>query len=238
MQFFRRSVPLALGACDAFICHSWHDDARAAHTALMQYCARFEAEHGRTPIVWFDGLCINTSNARAALACLPVYLAGSQRLLVLAGPTFVQRLWCIFEVRASTCRSRVLLHPLCPCAAPLLAAAAAPPAAATPLAPLLRLSLLSLLSLTGVHEYARASRQVFTFIRMSGAVERIEIAPIGDGAQFEQFACEQAKCTLAEDKARLLAAIESGFGSYAPFNVLVRRLLMSAKATTASTRIV
>ena len=42
--------------------------------------------------------CIDQQNVSASLACLPVYLAGCKRLLVLAGPTYIERLWCIIEV--------------------------------------------------------------------------------------------------------------------------------------------
>ena len=42
--------------------------------------------------------CIDQQNIDQSLACLPVYLAGCQKLLVVAGPTYVQRLWCICEV--------------------------------------------------------------------------------------------------------------------------------------------
>jgi len=34
----------------------------------------------------------------ASLACLPVFLAGCKALLVLAGPTYASRLWCVMEI--------------------------------------------------------------------------------------------------------------------------------------------
>ena len=35
------------------------------------------------------------------LACLPVWLAGSHELIMLVGPTYLQRIWCTLEVLCS-----------------------------------------------------------------------------------------------------------------------------------------
>ena len=70
---------------------------------------------------------------------------------------------------------------------------------------------------------------------MGGATDRVQVVPIGDGAlHFGRFAVEHAKCFKAEDKAKLLTAIESAFGAYGPFNALVRSLLTSASGGGAS----
>lgn len=45
-----------------------------------------------------DKACIRQDNITANLECLPVFLAGCQRLLVVAGPTYFERLWCIMEI--------------------------------------------------------------------------------------------------------------------------------------------
>ena len=42
---------------------------------------------------------------------------------------------------------------------------------------------------------------------------------------------ERAKCFLVEDQEKLLAVIESGFGSLAPFNQLIRSVFRDARAT-------
>ena len=47
---------------------------------------------------WTDKACIDQSNITESLACLPIFLAGCRRLLVVAGPTYVQRLWCVMEI--------------------------------------------------------------------------------------------------------------------------------------------
>ena len=56
--------------------------------------------------------------------------------------------------------------------------------------------------------------EVFTFFQMGGALGRIEIVPLGAAVDFSRFAVEHAKCFDANDKAKLLTAIESdaGFG--------------------------
>ena len=78
--------------------HSWHDNAGAKWVALEEWATRFEAAKGRPPMLWLDKACINQQDIAASLACLPVYLAGCQKLLVLAGKTYKERLWCVVEV--------------------------------------------------------------------------------------------------------------------------------------------
>ena len=45
-----------------------------------------------------DKACIDQNNTQQSLACLPVFLAGCQTLLVVAGPTYCSRLWCVMEL--------------------------------------------------------------------------------------------------------------------------------------------
>eukprot|EP00443_Scrippsiella_acuminata_P097069 CAMPEP_0115724854 /NCGR_PEP_ID=MMETSP0272-20121206/81001_1 /TAXON_ID=71861 /ORGANISM="Scrippsiella trochoidea, Strain CCMP3099" /LENGTH=530 /DNA_ID=CAMNT_0003168107 /DNA_START=8 /DNA_END=1601 /DNA_ORIENTATION=+ len=90
--------PAQLGHCDAFVSHSWHDDAAAKWEALQEWRRCFRAKHKREPRVWFDKLCIDQNNIEADLRCLPVSLAGCSSLLILYGPTYLNRLWCIIEI--------------------------------------------------------------------------------------------------------------------------------------------
>ena len=110
--------------------------------------------------------CINQEHIEASLAGLPAYLSGCRFLLVLAGPSYLRRLWCVVEV--------------------------------------------------------------FTFFQMGGELQRVDIVPLGAAIDFNRFAVEHAKCFDANDKAKLLTAIESAFGAYGPFNAIVRQLLTSA----------
>ena len=97
-QLFSRSVPAELGACDAFVSHSWSDDARAKFAALQHYDARFRRQSGgRSPDVWIDKACLDQTDIVGNLKCLPINLAGSATLLVVPGPSYPGRLWCIME---------------------------------------------------------------------------------------------------------------------------------------------
>ena len=65
-----------------------------------------------------DKACIDQSNIQQSLACLPVFLAGCQTLLVVAGPTYCSRLWCVMEL-FTFARSERLLHTYSNLARPL-----------------------------------------------------------------------------------------------------------------------
>lgn len=90
--------PCALGRCDAFLSHSWHDDAQAKWKALQTWRQTFVAQHGREPAVWFDKCCIDQSRIEVDLRCLPVFLTGCRRLVLFCGPSYLSRLWCILEL--------------------------------------------------------------------------------------------------------------------------------------------
>ena len=93
-----RTAKAALGKVDVFLSHSWHDDAAIKWRTLQAWAATFEGEQRRAPSIWLDKACIDQTKIDENLACLPVYLAGCQELLVLAGPTYVRRLWCVVEL--------------------------------------------------------------------------------------------------------------------------------------------
>jgi len=98
---YERSEPARLsspGICDAFISHSWHDDAPAKWSALQGWRAKFVAKSGREPRVWFDKCCVDQTNIDLDLRCLPVFLSGCQTMVVLCGPSYLSRLWCIMEI--------------------------------------------------------------------------------------------------------------------------------------------
>ena len=88
-----------LGEMDAFLSHSWHDDAAAKWRVLQRWAKEFEARHRRAPSLWLDKASIDQRDIAAQLACLPVWLSGCRDLVVVAGPTFVERLWCVLEVQ-------------------------------------------------------------------------------------------------------------------------------------------
>ena len=69
---------------------------------------------------------------------------------------------------------------------------------------------------------------------MGGEKERIRVLELGGvdvRVALNRFDAGRAKCFLVEDQEKLLAVIESGFGSLAPFNQLIRSVFRDARAT-------
>lgn len=92
------STPCGLQDIDAFLSHSWHDDPESKWEALQAWRTAFKAQHQREPRLWIDKYCIDQTDIEASLVCLPVYLASCHTLLIIAGSTFLHRLWCMEEV--------------------------------------------------------------------------------------------------------------------------------------------
>ena len=76
--------------------------------------------------------------------------------------------------------------------------------------------------------------ECFTFLRMGGDLDRIEVTLIANPdknaseaqhelkEQFAHFDAAKAQCFLPKDKHRLLAVVEAGFGDFEEVNVKVR----------------
>jgi len=95
------------------------------------------------------------------------------------------------------------------------------------------------------------AQELFTFLHTGGSIERIEILPLVAGRTQEERAAEaaavcntlltfdasRAKCFKLEDKHRLLALVEIGYGSLSGFNRevkrMVKKVLPSADALAA-----
>ena len=95
---FGKTDETRLGKCDAFISHSWSDNGKQKYVALKQWCQDFKTKNKREPQLWLDKACINQKDISSDLLCLPVFLAGCGTLLIIPGPTYTSRLWCIMEV--------------------------------------------------------------------------------------------------------------------------------------------
>ena len=113
-----------LGSVDAFISHSWRDSPVHKWLALSKWAADFEQILARPSLVWLDKACIaQSSDIDEQLSCLPVFLAGCQQFLVLAGPTYLERMWCLIEVfcyyRMGGDEAHMKLLPLPPASAPI-----------------------------------------------------------------------------------------------------------------------
>eukprot|EP00927_Polykrikos_kofoidii_P065715 TRINITY_DN6143_c0_g1_i5.p1 TRINITY_DN6143_c0_g1~~TRINITY_DN6143_c0_g1_i5.p1 ORF type:complete len:512 (-),score=55.11 TRINITY_DN6143_c0_g1_i5:161-1558(-) len=97
-DLYSLSNPCHLGDCDAFVSHSWHDDGLQKWEALRSWCDDFVQAQGYQPRLWIDKLCISQTEIVTDLRCLPVFIAGCKRLLIISGPTYPTRLWCAMEV--------------------------------------------------------------------------------------------------------------------------------------------
>ena len=170
-----KTEPAQLGEVTCFLSHSWSDEDAAPgqkYKAVALWAREHEETTGEEPTLWLDKACIDQTNIGQSLACLPVFLSGCQILLIVAGPTYCSRLWCVMEI--------------------------------------------------------------FTFLRMGGARERIELRLIAHpdhdqaaakkelAAQLATFNAATAQCFKQEDRQRLLAVIEAGFGDFQDFNKDVR----------------
>ena len=92
------AVKKKFGEIDLFVSHSWRDPPQHKFRVLQQVRERFVAEHNREPVIWFDKVCIDQNNIESTLLCLPVYLSGCKKLLVICGPSYLDRLWCMMEL--------------------------------------------------------------------------------------------------------------------------------------------
>ena len=96
---FRLSEKLESGAkIDFFISHSWKDDAVKKLEAIKRVGEEFLKEHDRYPTFWFDKCCIDQDAISDTLSVLPCFVTASDKMLVLCGETYVERLWCIWEL--------------------------------------------------------------------------------------------------------------------------------------------
>ncbi|KAJ1623689.1 hypothetical protein T492DRAFT_1125318 [Pavlovales sp. CCMP2436] len=93
-----KAVHAELDSIDAFVSHSWHDDPVAKWVAFQEWRAEFIEGNCRESLVWIDRCCILVENGD--LASFPIFLSGCRKLLIIAGLTFLNRLWCVVELFA------------------------------------------------------------------------------------------------------------------------------------------
>jgi len=169
-SLLRLSKSVHLGEVDAFLSHSWHDDADAKWQALQMWRERFKLEHnGREPVIWIDKVCLDQSNIDESLRCLPIFLSGCNQLLVLAGETYLTRLWCIVEL--------------------------------------------------------------FVFLACGGQFQHLTIVPLR-GYELDEgvldFKADKVTCSRPDDKDRLLAFVDAGFGDWDNFSEQVQDVFQKA----------
>ena len=107
-----------LGDVDGFVSHSWSDDGAAKYARLLEWAKTdgVRSDGETHPLIWLDKACIDQSAIELNLMCLPVSLSGCRSLVVLAGPTYTSRLWCVVELfvwlRVGGARERIKVAPL------------------------------------------------------------------------------------------------------------------------------
>lgn len=119
-SLFNFSRPLEPGEkIDFFLSHSWHDDARAKWSELVKVAASFRAQRGRFPTIWLDKLCIDSSLKVDGLKVLCANVLACDKVMVLLGPTYSSRLWCVWELftvlafqRLESALAQVMILPL------------------------------------------------------------------------------------------------------------------------------
>ena len=79
-------------------------------------------------------------------------------------------------------------------------------------------------------------------MRMGGELGRVEVVPLVQGdvegvlRAFDTFDVQRAKCFCADDKGKLLGAVEAAFGTHAAFNAAMRSVLRAQAPQRPRTR--
>ncbi|KAJ1636927.1 hypothetical protein T492DRAFT_860811 [Pavlovales sp. CCMP2436] len=88
--------PLPLASAKYYVVHDRYDDPQAKLDALAGWVSEFERAHGGLPSLFIGGVRAGISPVEL-LEHMPVYIARSERLLILAGPELPAQHWCAME---------------------------------------------------------------------------------------------------------------------------------------------
>ena len=69
----------------------------------MQIIDEFKLKHGHVPSFWLDKVCIDQSKITESLRALPIFLVSCKRMLIIAGPTYIHRLWYVILPACAQC---------------------------------------------------------------------------------------------------------------------------------------
>ena len=94
----RRGIDVFGGAKFVHLQHSWHDDPIIKFQVMQQVVAAFMQRHHYEPSFWLDKACIDQENTADGLRILPVSVMACNIVLATCGSTYVNRLWCIWEL--------------------------------------------------------------------------------------------------------------------------------------------
>ena len=103
-----------------FLSHSWHDDPDAKWNAIETVKNEYKRmSGGREATFWLDKVCIDQENIGDGLRVLCINVTACDKLLMLCGKTYMNRLWCVLELfmvfafaDEETALSRVVLVPI------------------------------------------------------------------------------------------------------------------------------
>jgi len=89
--------PPPMASAEYYVVHGRYDDPQTKLDTLAGWVSEFERAHdGRSPSLFIGGVCADLSPVEL-LEHMPVYIARSKRLLILAGPELPAQLWCAME---------------------------------------------------------------------------------------------------------------------------------------------
>ena len=96
-----RTIEEKADKIDYFVSHSWAENAEVKEEkkkVLEQFGQEFFQKHKRMPTVWLDKYCINQKDSGNDISVLPIYISCCTKILVLLTPSYMKRLWCIWEL--------------------------------------------------------------------------------------------------------------------------------------------
>ncbi|KAJ1636960.1 hypothetical protein T492DRAFT_956313 [Pavlovales sp. CCMP2436] len=94
-QYAATSLP-SMASADYYVVHGRNDDPQTKLDTLAGWVSEFQRAHGRSPSLFISGVCANLTPVEL-LEHMPVYIARSKKLLILAGPELPAQLWCAVE---------------------------------------------------------------------------------------------------------------------------------------------
>ncbi|CAE7771458.1 unnamed protein product [Symbiodinium sp. CCMP2456] len=98
-HLYSLSEPAQFGFVDAFISYSWADQADWQWYAIQHWRDAFKQAHNREPLLWIDRYCHHSTEAEAS-AMMPVFIAGCQNFVSLAGSRYLYSLRSLVEIFA------------------------------------------------------------------------------------------------------------------------------------------
>tara|TARA_B100000768_G_C11224823_1_gene352250 strand:- start:42 stop:1037 length:996 start_codon:yes stop_codon:yes gene_type:complete len=98
-QCYLKSKECKFKEIDFFVSHSWSDNPEVKWEVIQRVREEFKAQNGgREPLIWFDKYCLNQGDIDNSVRMLPLYLCACRKMLILLGPSYMNRMWCMLEL--------------------------------------------------------------------------------------------------------------------------------------------